>query len=244
MDGVVSSLVHNVLIVSSTIEEYHISIRNHSCKVGQMPQFDVQSLLRVISVIEQLHSRSRQYELNSLLTSPVLQVISEYVGPLTAIAIYEVIQRNLAERNVNIASVRIRNVYPFSNHEPSWPMLEWTDNRGDEGLAIFAVEGCYGQRCSYIMHHGKHSSEEDSWSGSTFSWAVTDFRIMKLLLLVAQHALGLLNLPKEMARRLYCHVIDDVPCAGEKYVALIQSDLVVQKRTRRSFVTTLSDWND
>ena len=105
-----------------------------------------------------------------------------------------------------LTEFRASVVYPFTDNERFWPILEWREGDDSDGMAIFDVsDDPEGEcSCSYIIHYGVGSENNGShWKRTSLVWNVTSVDVLKTLFQVSQHALGILQMPKADALTLY-----------------------------------------
>ena len=99
-------------------------------------------------------------------------------------------------------------VNPFESDEQSWPLLEWKDQGGINGLAIFDIDK-ESDGCSYLVHYAPPAIPnfrgEETEKMPALAWNVANLSSLKTLFQVTQHALGILQMPESDALVLYCH---------------------------------------
>lgn len=157
-------------------------------------------------------------------------MIRSRTDELVATVLDQVLENYIQSRNVHIDKFRASVVYPFVDNDVSWPILEWTEGRDTEVLAIFEID-FYSEaaECSWLMHHGFESDlklEDQPWKQTNVTWSVTNMSHLKTLFRVAQHILGILEWPAEDAHQLYCQE-DRRDWSDEEYVSLTTCELTV-----------------
>jgi hypothetical protein len=105
----------------------------------------------------------------------------------------------LRGRHTQITALRAIPVR-LSNHEKSWPIIEWTETDDTKSIAIFHFEWEELEEGSWLMHSGQIAvAPEDAtkyrWTKSRIDWNVAKVEHLKTLFGVAQNTLGLLEWP-------------------------------------------------
>jgi hypothetical protein len=175
-----------------------------------LPQLSVTYLFEAeLGVVSSLHELLLQRNLPELGVdqSETLRQISVRVSSASiALEINEKFQ-NLRSTDAQLEGFRVSVVNPFDSDELSWPLLEWKDQTGTYGLAIFDIDE-ESDGCSYLVHYASPamtSCGEGAKRLPALAWNVTDLSTLKTLFQATQHALGILRMPKADALRLYCH---------------------------------------
>jgi len=190
-----------------------------------MPQLSVTHLFEAVwEDVSSLHDILLQRTLPELRAdqSEMLRQISFRVSPASiALEINEKFQ-NIRSTDAQLEGFRVSVVNPFNSDEQSWPLLEWKDQGGTNGLAIFDIDE-ESAGCSYLVHYA--SPAIDSRGDRTqklpaLAWNVTDLSALKTLFQATQHALGVLQMPKSDALMLYCHKAEQ-GILPEEYVPLL-----------------------
>lgn len=139
--------------------------------------------------------------------SELVQSISARTGPSIALQIVEEFER-LRSNDRPLLGFRASIVYPFESDEESWPILEWKESDGTNGLAIFEADEDSLESYSYLVHYERSDTrnfEGRNGNMPTMAWKVTDMSVLKTLFQAMEHALGILKMPKSDALALYCH---------------------------------------
>ena len=102
-----------------------------------------------------------------------------------------------------ISAVHCTVIYPIHNDENGRPLLQWKEETGLEGLAVFIRDdsGTWSSLTHYGVRDGPHASQ---WTRDAFAWNVSSMEALGTLFQVAQHGSGILSLPEEAARKIYC----------------------------------------
>jgi hypothetical protein len=99
-------------------------------------------------------------------------------------------------------------VHQLTGDEQAWPVLEWREGDDTEVVTIIDVEDeDKPETVSLLMHYGigiNNSPGWNRWSRTSLVWNVTEMLVLKTLFQAAQHILGILELPKADATKLYC----------------------------------------
>jgi hypothetical protein len=118
----------------------------------------------------------------------------------------------LKRKDSQMTALRAIPVYMLNDDEDSWPLIEWTESDGVASLAIFHFDAdAEVEEGSWLMHSAMPNDHEldNGWRNSRIDWNVGDVEDLKILFRVALHILGVMNLPVEDARTLYCLVKAD-----------------------------------
>jgi hypothetical protein len=98
-------------------------------------------------------------------------------------------------------------VYSFTKDDMICVLLEWRERTGVEILTIFDVDADDPDRCSYIMHCGfdvnLNNMGQSRWGRTSVSWNLSEMPDLRTLLEAAEHALGILELPRSDVEILY-----------------------------------------
>ena len=132
--------------------------------------------------------------------SHVFDEISRRVSLPFALQITEQFQKLLSS-DAQLTGFRASVVYPFQSDEQSWPILEWKEEDGINGMGVFEINKTLGD-CSYILHFvgsGPNNIRESCECQPSVVWNVTEMSALKNLFQAARHALGVLKMPKSDA---------------------------------------------
>jgi hypothetical protein len=135
--------------------------------------------------------------------SAIVESVSSLLGSQVAETVYRALKTRILAETPHTTGCRARQVYPLTDSEQSWLLLEWVEGNTDV-ICIFDIKDeADHESCSWLLHcrTGKTDSEATS---SSLHWSVTDISVLKTLFQVAQHVLGILEMPKEDAIQLYC----------------------------------------
>jgi hypothetical protein len=183
------------------------------------------SIEGLLSVADQAHLRFSFSPPPTLDFSTIFETICTRTGLKAGCAINQELQSHLSSRKATITRFRVSIISPFINNEQNWSILEWSEENGADGMAIFDVIDEGGtSNCSYLLHYGVKSVPStrgvEGWNRTSIAWKVSDFGVLKTLFQALQHALGILQLPKADARKLYCNDNPDEQCTTEELSGL------------------------
>jgi hypothetical protein len=193
-------------------------------------------------------SRASFTDLQPCASSSFLELISSRTRPETAKSIDQAMQTHLHSSETQITALHISEIYSFVDDEICWQIVLWKEDQGGEVIALFNVEdGDQGlEECSWLMLVNNEGSKGGG-CGSNISlrWNVTDISVLGTLFWAAQHALGILQMPKEAAKRLYCRENNDEN-SSEEYEPLPPKQSFVAYvveliNSRQSCVIIMSD---
>jgi hypothetical protein len=138
------------------------------------------------------------------------------MDPESARVIYHALQRHLLAKSVQLVAFRASVVYSFLNDDESWSILEWEETDGTQVMAIFYNDVYEPMNWSWVIHHGAGSPPGGGhWTRAHISWDVANITMLKKLFEGTQHALGLLQMPREDALKLYCQEHIEDPTSEE-----------------------------
>ena len=152
----------------------------------------------------------------------ILRAVSAWTTSKRALAIAEALKRYFDSLRVHVTAFRASIVFPFPNDNRSWPVIEWKEGADKEFLAIlhFDDKSNHPGECNWLVHYGAGSlsdqADEARWTETSISWGVTNMSHLKTLFGVAQHFLGILEWPPNVALKLYCD-IEPLVCSQEEY---------------------------
>ena len=144
--------------------------------------------------------------------SSFVDTISSRTTLEIALAIDRVIQNFLVSRPTHITGIRVSEIYLFGDSDVSWQVIEWREHDGKEMIAIFQMDDDDGPPeggCSWLMLSSPSffpigQRKGDPESIMTLSWNVLNMPILNTLFWATQHGLGILEMPKTAAMKLYC----------------------------------------
>lgn len=87
----------------------------------------------------------------------------------------------------------------MTDNRESWPLLQWKRDN-DDVLVLFEVDEENSGICSWLMCK---MGEKDHLSRLSLTWWVIDIATLKSLFQAAQHLLGIFEMPKNDALKLY-----------------------------------------
>lgn len=145
----------------------------------------------------------------------ILESISYCTGPQVALIIHRELYKYMVSTNQGITAFRVLIIYPMTDSGQWWPLLKWKEGNTDV-LAIFDVDEENSENCSWLM--GK-STERGLSAPVSLAWKVEDMSILKTLFQAAQHLVGILEMPKNDAVKLYCG--GETDCPSEQYAPFL-----------------------
>ena len=143
-----------------------------------------------------------------------------------------------------IFDLRCYVVYPFSHEGCSWILLNWKiKDCSQHRVAIFDAtdpEQPEPGRCNWLMLSRPPTDKSDRLGSdkdhmvkkSQMAWNVTSLLALRDLFYAARHALGVLTMPREDARSLYCGTKSET-CSPEEYCPPEMGDLLTHIRWER-----------
>jgi hypothetical protein len=138
--------------------------------------------------------------------SSIVECISSRTGSEVAHNVDQELRKHIHLNFAQLVGFRASVVYPFTEDQQPWLVLEWRENDGTEGVAVFDTDDG-SDRYSYLIHYGLGRGdpvEGKHWEHSSIAWNVSDLSVLKALFQASHHALGLLEMPKSDAVQLYC----------------------------------------
>ena len=96
-------------------------------------------------------------------------------------------------------------IYALENDLCYWPLVQWREENGTQGMMIFLLEGKQNDKVSWMMHRGQ-SQGMTGWIRSKVTWRVRHMESMKSLCYAAMHFDNVLSWTPEETLNLYCHV--------------------------------------
>jgi len=90
------------------------------------------------TVLEQL--RQQMSDPPSVKQANILETVSCCTCPAVAAIVYPELQNQLRSKTTSIVAFRALMIYPMTDGEESWPMLQWKESDGREVMAIFDVD--------------------------------------------------------------------------------------------------------
>ena len=102
-------------------------------------------------------------------------------------------------------------IYALENDLCFWPIVQWRESNGVQGMAIFLFEGQNNDKVSWMLHRALPSGEQggqhgNGWQGSKVTWRVRDIEDIKSICYAAMHFENVLSWTPEETLNLYCHV--------------------------------------
>ena len=136
--------------------------------------------------------------------------------------------------NQGITAFRPLIIYPMTDSGQWWPLLQWKEGNTDV-VAIFDMDEENPANCSWLM--GKSTGKGLS-TRTSLVWNVQDMAVLKTLFQAAQQLLGILEMPKNDAVKLYCG--EETNCPSEQYAPFVADSNLKDDRTCASSNSTLS----
>lgn len=160
-------------------------------------------------------------------SSKIFETLSPYLDDYVTTSISEFLENYFKTNDPEITSFQTSVVYPLHGSNRFWPLLQWIENAKTNVMAIFDIEDDESDNLSCMMHWGLLVNDREHegmrWGKTAIAWQVTDFNALGTLFQAAQHALGVLEWPREDAFKLYCKN-DDQNCPAEEYNSLTSKD--------------------
>ena len=150
-----------------------------------------------LKVLETIMKRLDQQLPDPLAIRPsnVLGHLSECTGLPIATICYQEMQREMLQ--AQITSFRALMIYPMTDEEQAWPLVQWSEKGGRRSLTIFAMESDASGECSWLLHRSEGKGQ------TTLVWKVSGMSTLKTLFQAAQHLSGIMEIPKQDALKLY-----------------------------------------
>jgi hypothetical protein len=159
-------------------------------------------LFALMTVIEQLLAKLSDVPLATC--TDILESISYCTGSQVALIIHQELYKYTKQ---GITAFRVLKIYPMTDNGQWWPLLQWKEGNTDV-LAIFDVGEENSENCRRLM--GK-STDRDHSAPISLAWKIEDVSILTTLFQAAQHLVGILEMPKNDAVKLYCGGGDYLP---------------------------------
>jgi len=158
--------------------------------------------------LRHIHSQLLQREIPEILCTALEGLHALYPGTNRANFISQTICASFQSPQTRIQALRASTMYSLKRDESPWPIVEWRDNTGVIGMAIFDfTDGNETDAGGWLMHVGVGVGNGNEpgffWQQSRVDWSVQDMQVLKTLFLVAQHLSGILTLPKDDAILLF-----------------------------------------
>jgi hypothetical protein len=188
----------------------------------ESPPLPQSEFLCVLDVVDLLHRLFRGSEArdSSPHDSNLTNMVSSCTNPEIADIVNEIIRYHLCSSKAEVISGSAFVGYPFTNEKQSWLMVHWRETNGRDVMAVFDLEG-NAERCNYVIHYGSnwtnYEGNNHCWETSLLLWNVNDISSLKTIFQGVQHILGVLELPKHVAEKLYCGNLGG--CSKEEYVS-------------------------
>ena len=168
--------------------------------------------------IPALHTKilaSALQEMPDISAEVLTKALSERVPPQDAVPIRSSLLQIWQERNIKIQSFVSTVIYALETDLCYWPIIQWRETNGSEGMMIFLLEGADNDKVSWIMHRGQPQGSAE-WSRSKVAWRVRDTESLKSLCYAAMHFENVLSWTPEEIVNLYCHVQPQLEASGQQ----------------------------
>ena len=156
----------------------------------------------------------------------LLKALTNGVGSKMAIDIYQHFHTSHSDSS-KLSAVLCTVIYPIHSDENGVPILQWREESGLEGLALFYSSGSENESATWssLTHYGvRDAPDAVQWTRDAFAWNVTSMEALSALFQAAQHGSGILSLPEEAARNIYCQANPQVLEPHEYFPFPAQSD--------------------
>lgn len=152
----------------------------------------------------------------------LFESISYCTGPLVASIIHQELHQYIKQ---GIMAFRALVIYHMTESRQSWPLLQWKED-GVDVIVIFDLDKEKPENCSWLMGRitGKGLSARVS-----LAWNVQDMSTLKTLFQAAQQLVGILEMPKNDAVKLYCE--GETDCSNEQYASFLVDSNLKDDRT-------------
>jgi hypothetical protein len=142
-----------------------------------------------------------------------------------ALTVDRVIQNILASIPAHITAIRVSEIYSFGDSDVCWQVIEWRENNSEEIIAVFQIDDAGPPECgcSWLMLSSPPPIERckgDPQATMTLSWNVLDMTTLNTLFWAVQHGLGILEMPKADATKIYCRNKTNSPFEEFKFLFL------------------------
>ena len=141
-----------------------------------------------------------------------LEVLTRILSERTPIEVVpklaNVLFRLWQTRGITITGFLSTVIYALENDLCFWPIVQWRESNGVEGMAIFLFEGTHNDKISWMIHRATPQPTEqgNTWQNAKITWRVRDMEAMKSLCYAAMHFDNVLSWTPEQTLNLYCHV--------------------------------------
>ena len=172
-----------------------------------------------LTIVKQLHAR-----LSMCLIQPstvdhdsIYSAIAHWTTDEAAAVVSRCLEAHFKTTGSQVNAFRASVVFWFGTDEIFWPVIEWTEECGFEGLALFYLDQSAPDVCSYMMHRAqKGESDKNIWSRESISWLIFDIYHLKSLFHAAKHLLGILNWDPRDVVKFYGQAKDNGLCDEEE----------------------------
>jgi hypothetical protein len=152
----------------------------------------------------------------------IFDAISEWTTSERALIIAKSLWKYFETQHIHVTAFRVSILFAFLNDDRSWPVVEWKEGNDIEVLALFHFDDKSRNPgvSSWLVHHGdgilSDPTDDARWTKTAMAWGVTDMSHLKILFGAAQHFLGILEWPPEVALNLYCAIEPSI-CTHAEY---------------------------